>query len=82
MAYRDGYARPNHLKSPQFFEEGYRESGVSGWIRQTKSPQFFEERYRESGVSGWIRQTKPCQFFEEVVEIVEHWDAGTTSMMV
>ena len=41
VAYRDGYARPNHLKSPQFFEEGYRGSGVSGWIRQTKPSQFF-----------------------------------------
>ena len=60
VAYRDGYARPNHLKPPQFFQEGY----------------------RGSGVSKWIRQTEPPQFFEEVVEIVEHWDAGTTSMMV
>ena len=41
LAYPSRYARPNHLKSPHFFEERYWASDVSGWIRKTKLYQFF-----------------------------------------
>ena len=55
MAYRDGYARPNHLKSPQFFEEGYRVSGVLRWIRQTK--------YINSLLYNGILMIVPTEYF-------------------
>ena len=71
---RYGYARPNHLKSPQIFKRG-----IEIWIRQTKPPQItstFQEGYRDMdtpdqttsspqlfkrGIEIWIRQTKPPQ---------------------
>ena len=66
--YRDGYARPNHLKSPQLFKRGIE-------MDTFKSPQLFKRGIEIDtpdqitsnhlnflrGVSRLIRQTKPPQ---------------------